>query len=301
MIEQWAKAIQRHEGYYAPGSQYPNGSRSYRNNNPGNLRYTTYTASLGKNRGKDSANFIIYVDYETGFKALKQFLIDAASNVLRAYRGDMSLLGFYQVYAPSADSNNPANYAQAVASDLGVAVSVAIKTLLDPVAAPAPTPTPNTPGTIPKGQLVSLRQGDKRWGSVIIGQSNTDIAHDGCTITAITDYLRWLGFDYTPDMLARILRFTPKGAIYWPSITEKLPIKFVYRYWVPNQTAQDAALADDTQGLLLEVAYAGAKHWLFATGKFPLRYKAADPLRGDFCTTLLRYGKITGATILDKK
>lgn len=39
---------------------------------------------------------------------------------LRAYRTTMSLIEFYQKYAPSADNNNPFGYASAVASDIGI-------------------------------------------------------------------------------------------------------------------------------------------------------------------------------------
>ena len=122
-IELWAEATKKHEGWFTT-------SRSQRNNNPGNLRYSGYTASLGENKGKDDKNFIIYKDYETGFNALKQFLVDAASDKLRSYKRDMTLLQFYQVYAPSADGNSPKNYATFVANQLKVNINTKIKTLL---------------------------------------------------------------------------------------------------------------------------------------------------------------------------
>jgi hypothetical protein len=123
LIDKWAKSIEKHEGFYI-------GSRSWRNNNPGNFRYSKYTASLGDNKGKDSKNFIIYNTYDIGFNALKQFLTDACKGELRAYKPDMTLLQFYSVYAPSADGNSPLRYATFIANSLGVPITTKIKTLL---------------------------------------------------------------------------------------------------------------------------------------------------------------------------
>lgn len=135
-IEEWAKLIEKHEGFYK-------GSRSYRNNNSGNLRYTSYSASLGENKGKDSGNFVIYKTYEIGFNALKQFLIDACMNRLRAYDSEMTLLQFYQRYAPSSDGNSPKNYATFIAKGLGASINTKIGTLIDDV--PEPKPADVTP------------------------------------------------------------------------------------------------------------------------------------------------------------
>jgi hypothetical protein len=306
MIEKWALAIQRHEGFFA-------GSRSQRNNNPGNLRFTTYTASLGKNRGKDSGNFIIYDTYEIGFKALKQFLIDAATDVLRPYRakakevkkdsaGKLSLYEFYSAYAPTSDGNAPRNYAEAVAADLGVSPETRIKDLLDPVAIPVPTPV--TPTTVKPGQVISQKQGDPRWGSFPIGNSNTNLAADGCLITDISDYLYWLGVILTPKDLAKLLDYTPAGKLYWASL-KKAGIEFVYRYWNFDKATQiqaEAALAHPTKGVMLEVKMkSGSIHWVWALSTKLPKYRMADPLPGDFGNTLLRYGgRVIGCAIVDK-
>lgn len=309
MTEKWALAIKRHEGWITPGGAYPNGSRSYRNNNPGNLRYTSYTAALGKNKGHDDKNFVIYVSYEAGLAALKQFLIDASTDVLRPYRvkaselkkdsaGKLTLYEFYSVYAPSTDGNYPRGYAEAVAKDLGVSPETRIKDLLDEV---EPTlPAPSDPEPVKPQSVISQRQGDPAWGSIRIGESNTTVARDGCLITGISDYLFWLGFKITPGQLARLLKFTPGGSLYWESLAN-VPLKFVYRYRFFDKGIADAALSHPTKGLMLEVPLAGASHWLWAIGKDWLgRYKIADPLKGDFALNT-RYGAIKGMAIIDKK
>lgn len=117
----WAKAIQEHEGWYP-------GSRSQRNNNPGNLRFTGYVQRLGAT-GKDGSNFAIFPSADRGFAALCQFLRDAAEGRLIPYKGDPTLRQFYRVYAPSNDNNNPDQYAKVVASKIGVGVDTPIRQL----------------------------------------------------------------------------------------------------------------------------------------------------------------------------
>lgn len=127
-IVRWAQAIQRHEGWFV-------GSRSYRNNNPGNIRSpypgknSDYTASLGA-IGVDLGRFCIFPSPDAGFNALCTFLTHAASGKLKSYRPEMTLLEFYGVYAPSSDNNNPKTYAQAVAQYVGCTIDTPIKQLL---------------------------------------------------------------------------------------------------------------------------------------------------------------------------
>lgn len=140
-IKAWADAIQEYEGFKKPGTPgYPAGSRSFRNNNPGNLRYTHYTSSLGAD-GFDDKNFCIFEDYQEGYDALCEFLHDAASNELIPYRakakdlglptaGHLSLINFFEVYAPSSDNNEPNAYALFVASKIGVQPTAQIKDML---------------------------------------------------------------------------------------------------------------------------------------------------------------------------
>ena len=106
-LEQWAEAIKTYEGWFV-------GSRSYRNNNPGNIRYSKYQI------GQDSGNFSIFKSYDDGWKALifqLQISVDGRS---KYYHPDMNLVDFFKVYAPSSDNNHPVKYAEFVAQKLGV-------------------------------------------------------------------------------------------------------------------------------------------------------------------------------------
>lgn len=180
MIYEWARAIQRHEGYFP-------GSASYRNNNPGNFRCS------GLVMGEFGAikcvnNLAVFKTFDDGFNALKQFLIYAAEGKLRAYKPDMTLYQFYAVYAPAADSNNPKNYAEAVAKDLKISPDTKIKMLLDNI-------------TPPVVLTAMLSQRDPRWRDVKLGFSNLTIGGYGCFLTC----LAWM-VGKTPDVVNDILR-----------------------------------------------------------------------------------------------
>lgn len=97
-----AQAVQQEEGYYP-------GSRAYRNQNPGNLRYAGQYGSTGA----DDAGFAVFPDYQTGFNALvNQLQLDATRHP------DWTILDFVSNYAPSSDNNVPVQYAQNVSTYL---------------------------------------------------------------------------------------------------------------------------------------------------------------------------------------
>lgn len=143
-IQDWAAAVKKFEGWK------PN-SRSFRNRNEGNLRYTPYTKSLGA-IGKDYGNFCIFPTDEVGHKALCTFLTDAASRRLKPYHvfslgipvhrdilpngrvgqelPDITLTNFFEIYAPSDDDNFPLAYAKFVAQQMKVPTTILIKMLV---------------------------------------------------------------------------------------------------------------------------------------------------------------------------
>lgn len=125
LVDKVALAIQKFEGWYPPGKNYPRGSVSYRQNNPGNMIFTDYTKSLGALRKGD--RFAIFPDYETGFKALKQFITDAAKGELKSYNPSMTILEFFGKY--TGQSTNM-NYASFIAREIGKDINMRIKDLL---------------------------------------------------------------------------------------------------------------------------------------------------------------------------
>lgn len=120
-LHEWALAIQLFEGYFK-------GSRSYKNNNPGNLRYSGIFAAMAI--GKDDKNFCVFETYEKGLDALKTLLKRAATGLSSVYKPDDTLLQFYGKYAPSSDGNHPLSYATYIAKRIGVTVDTKIKELI---------------------------------------------------------------------------------------------------------------------------------------------------------------------------
>ena len=133
MIQKFALAIEEFEDYVLPGGKFrngqiaPNGSLSFINKNPGNLKYTHLTQSYGSvhyygSIGHDSKNFCIFPDYQTGFNALQQFITDAASDKLAAYHS-CTIQSFFVSY--SGDQNE----AKYVAKSLGLPLETKLSTL----------------------------------------------------------------------------------------------------------------------------------------------------------------------------
>lgn len=112
-----ASAIQQHEGW-APGSV------SFRNNNPGNLKYAGQPAATGA----DASGFAIFPDYQSGFDALKaQLALDASRNP------GWTLTQFFSKYLggdpynpQTTNQGNPFSYAADVAGKIGADVGATI-------------------------------------------------------------------------------------------------------------------------------------------------------------------------------
>lgn len=94
------------------------GSRSWRNNNPGNCRYSSvgYLPKYGEVK-RDAQNFAIFKDYGTGWMYLKNLVFGKAQK-----HPEWNLVSFFKEYAPTEDNNNPQNYASWVAKKIGVNV-----------------------------------------------------------------------------------------------------------------------------------------------------------------------------------
>ncbi len=136
LMNKWADAIQKHEGWYV-------GSRSYRNNNPGNIKFIGQKRAIGSD-----GTFCIFATYADGRQELIDLLVRAATGKSSYYRPEMTLRQFYAVYAPSSDNNNPDAYAVAVAKSMGISVDTQIKNILDGTAKSAASVTIPSMNTI---------------------------------------------------------------------------------------------------------------------------------------------------------
>lgn len=92
------------------------GDLNYRNNNPGNCRYSSvgYLKMYGEVK-KDKKGFAIFKDYATGWLYLQ--------NMIREKIGknpNQTMLQFMEKYAPYSDGNDPKKYSESIAKRLEV-------------------------------------------------------------------------------------------------------------------------------------------------------------------------------------
>lgn len=122
----FCEAIKSREGFFPPCKQYPLGTPSYRNNNPGNARYnpTGYLPIYG-NVGKSGNGFAIFKDYATGWL----YLMNMVKYKIEQHPNE-TIQDFFNSYSPKSDGNDPISYAKEVATKCGVTPNFQVKGLL---------------------------------------------------------------------------------------------------------------------------------------------------------------------------
>ncbi len=117
-IPDWANAIKTGEG------------ATIASNNPGNLKYSTLTASWGATKGRQSSDggyLCQFLTYTQGFTALCNFLTLACEGeLIISHPQPCTLQAFTMRYA----GNPPQGYIDHIAQTLGVPTSVNIATFL---------------------------------------------------------------------------------------------------------------------------------------------------------------------------
>jgi len=113
LLEALADSIWRFEGWIPPGvdPKSPNGSRSWRNRNPGNLRPVPMP---GVKTPVDDANYRVFDSLAQGWIALLND-ISAKLEGSHGLTDNSTLRNFFDIYAPSNDDNDPNKYARQVA------------------------------------------------------------------------------------------------------------------------------------------------------------------------------------------
>lgn len=134
-IELFCKSIQKKEGFSAPTPEKPKGSRSWRNNNPGNFKYIgQYKAT-----GQDSGGFAIFPSYQIGYDYLYKVIENTCKGLSKVRGANYTIYEFFigtpqrkyrDGYAPEEDHNDPTGYAEFVANEVGVSPYTKMKDLL---------------------------------------------------------------------------------------------------------------------------------------------------------------------------
>ena len=106
----------------------------------------------------------------------------------------------------------------------------------------------------------SFKQTDSRWANVTLGSSGQTMAKIGCATTAIAMMeSHRLGYTIYPDAMAKQLRYTASGSVYWPShyttVTASGGLAAIYRL-----------LAQGKPVLYGAKNRYGSQHWVVITG-----------------------------------
>ena len=145
-----AQLIQTQEVYATPGqtvagTTYPNGSNSYRDNNPGNLMYA---GQSGATQG--AGGFAVFPTYDAGLNALYNQINLYSTGACGACGGQpLTIQQMADIYAPASQpGNDPVAYANNMAAALGVSPNTPLSAALagDGTGAGAGTGVPTATG-----------------------------------------------------------------------------------------------------------------------------------------------------------
>lgn len=107
----------------------------------------------------------------------------------------------------------------------------------------------------------SFKQTDTRWADVTLGTSGKTMAKIGCATTAIAMMESYrTGSIITPDAMARKLRYTSSGSVYWPS-------HYTVTTGTSNYLNQIYSLVKTGKPVLFGTKNSnGGQHWVVITG-----------------------------------
>lgn len=124
-LERLTIAMAEHEGWICPGDKnYQNGSVSFRNNNPGNLRSSPL--EIGVRDG--FALFRTEADGWAGFRW--DIAQKARGQTMTKLSGNSTLSDLIHVWAPSSDGNDPDGYLASILRMTGFSAEMKLFELL---------------------------------------------------------------------------------------------------------------------------------------------------------------------------
>lgn len=114
------KVIEAEKGYSVVQTEHSGklrlsgGTLSWRNNNPGNIKYGNFAISNGA-VDKGHVDMAVFKTYEDGVNAQKVLVFSPNSKYY-----NMTLMDAIKTYAPEYDNNNPKAYANYIAKKAGI-------------------------------------------------------------------------------------------------------------------------------------------------------------------------------------
>jgi len=125
-LERLTLAMAEHEGWLHRGKVQGNeGSLSYRNHNPLNLRKSPFAVGYAN-------NFAVFKTDMDGFAAARWDIRQKAiGNTSTGLNGESTLRDLIRVWAPASDGNDPDSYLQNICHMSGLLETVRLKELLE--------------------------------------------------------------------------------------------------------------------------------------------------------------------------
>lgn len=148
-------------------------------------------------------------------------------------------------------------------------------------------------------------QNDKRWSKEKLGGSNLVLGTHGCTVSSISNLLKFYGIDVTPSQvnqrLIEVKGFADdkygnkKCLVIWSKVGVAFPqLKFIKRVYNYNNVEVAWWVYVKKNPVLVEVAIKGGRHWVLFIGN----RKMVDPLIGGERPT--SHWPTTGYSIIQK-
>lgn len=143
--------------------------------------------------------------------------------------------------------------------------------------------------------MLRLGQRDPRWGKVIIGKSNSDLAGNGCLITSLC--MVWSKFHYgvdnrdylRPDEAAKTWKFVAVPGDPDPRYLDWIGTEFQGMEFVSRVRRNVSGFTDadriqcrefakmEDYGVVLNVETPSGQHWVTVVGGFPGNLACNDP------------------------
>jgi hypothetical protein len=177
-IEEVAKAVQIKEGYFPISGKYPEGSVSFRCNNPGNIlagALATELKASGSYKSPNGLTYAVFATYEEGFYALKKFLMWGFSGQLKRYKPEMTLAEFFKVYSGGGDT-----YGQFVADKTGIPVTTQVRYIYDEFWDQAHEASVASGETVPSLEIEN--QDQQKYDTLYLGKSKSSMRKYGCKL-----------------------------------------------------------------------------------------------------------------------
>ena len=177
--EKLVEAIIKHEGWRPANEKTKDGgSRSFRNNNPGNLRSSPF--ELHQVDG-----FSRFASVEVGRKALvwdlkKKSLGETSTGL----NGESTLSDLIRVYAPVTDGNNTDKYIQFILNETGMRPDVKLSEIFGDLELPVITKTEQTGEVVPEQPIKTAPEPKKE---VTKPDEKTEIMQGTYKISVMSD------------------------------------------------------------------------------------------------------------------